>query len=158
MTNKEKFMLLVSDRPSGTVERNKERIKNREMLRASQDIALKILNKLDVLNWSKADLAREMNVSPQYISKIVQGKENLTLDTLIKLQNILAIPILATFLEDKLKVLESELMNLEQRILLVEINNSTPVPFHADTKFEYPNIYSLQTETITATTSFKIAI
>lgn len=99
MTNKEKFMQLVSDRPSGTVERNKERIKNRAMLRESQKIAYKVLVRLDVLGWSQKKLADEMGVSAQYISKIVQGKENLTLETLKKLEVVLDIPILASYYE-----------------------------------------------------------
>lgn len=38
-----------------------------------------------------------MGVTPQQITKIVKGKENLTLDTQIKLQEILDIPILASY-------------------------------------------------------------
>ena len=41
-----------------------------------------------------------MHVTPQQISKIVSGKENLTIETQIKLQNILNIPILASFYEN----------------------------------------------------------
>jgi len=103
MSNKEKFLALVSDEKSNTVERSKERIKNRAMLKESQIIALKVLQKLDYLKWSQADLAREMWVSPQQISKIVCGKENLTIETQIKLQNILDIPILASYYEERVK-------------------------------------------------------
>ena len=64
------------------------------MLRESQNIALKVLDKLDEIGWSQRKLAIEMGVSPQQITKIVKGQENLTLETQIKLQNILNIPIL----------------------------------------------------------------
>lgn len=103
MNNKEKFLRLVSEEKTTTLEENKERIKNRAMLRESQKIALKILSKLDELNWTQKDLAREMSVSPQYIHKIVKGKENFSIDTQIKLQTILNIPILASYYEDKMK-------------------------------------------------------
>ena len=53
------------------------------MLRESQNIAIKVLRKLDELAWSQKELAREMGVSPQQISKIVSGKENLTIETQI---------------------------------------------------------------------------
>ncbi|MGL4596113.1 MAG: hypothetical protein ACRCYO_01215, partial [Bacteroidia bacterium] len=39
------------------------------------------------------------NVSPQQVSKIVSGKENLTIETLVHLQGILKIPLLASYLE-----------------------------------------------------------
>ncbi len=100
MTNKEKFLQLISKEESTTLEKAKERIKNRAMLRESQKIALKILSKLDELDWSQKQLAEKMAVSPQYINKVVRGKENLTLETLIKLQEILDIPLLASF-DDK---------------------------------------------------------
>lgn len=46
-TNREKFNSLVSKEKTNTVTRNKERIKNRARLRESQQIALKVLTKLD---------------------------------------------------------------------------------------------------------------
>jgi transcriptional regulator with XRE-family HTH domain len=69
------------------------------MLRESQQIALKVLTKLDEPGWSQVRLAKEMKVTPQQITKIVKGTENLTIETQIKLQEILDIPILATYYE-----------------------------------------------------------
>jgi len=102
MKNKEKFLALVSNEKTDTLERNTTRIKSRAMLRESQQIAIKVLMKLDELGLSQRDLAKAMEVSPQHITKIVSGKENLTIETQIKLQNILNIPILASFYEDKM--------------------------------------------------------
>ncbi len=86
---------------SDAIAKNKERIKHREMLRESRKIALKVLMKLDDLGMKQLELAELMQVSPQQISKIVSGKENLTIETQIKLQNILNIPILASFYENQ---------------------------------------------------------
>lgn len=72
------------------------------MLHESQQIALKVLMKLEDLGWSQKDLAEKMEVSPQQISKIVSGKENLTIETQIKLQKILDVPILASYYENKI--------------------------------------------------------
>lgn len=116
MTNKEKFLALVSKEDSGTLERNRERIRNRAMLRESQQIALKVLLKLDDLGWTQKDLAEKMEVSPQQISKIVSGKENLTIETQIKLQNILDIPVLASYYEKKAEKLEEMILSFEERI------------------------------------------
>jgi transcriptional regulator with XRE-family HTH domain len=101
MTKEEKFKALVSIEKTDTLAKNTERIKNRNRLRESQAIAMKVLDKLDEPGWSQVRLAKEMGVSPQQITKIVSGKENLTLDTQVRLQEILNIPILATFYEKK---------------------------------------------------------
>lgn len=98
-SKREKFESLISNKDDKTVSRNKERIKNRARLKESRAIALKVLSKLDNLGWTQRKLANEMNVSPQQVTKIVKGKENLTLETQIKLQKILDIPILATYYE-----------------------------------------------------------
>jgi transcriptional regulator with XRE-family HTH domain len=103
MTKKEQFKSLVSDEKPNTLRRNKERIKNRARLRESQQIALKVLTKLDEIGWTQKKLADEMGVSPQQITKIVKGSENFTLETQIKIQEILDIPILATYYEKKYK-------------------------------------------------------
>lgn len=101
MTNKDKFLSLVNGEQSDITSLVKERIRNRAMLRESQAIALKVLMKLDELKWSQRKLANEMGVSPQQISKLVGGSENLTLETQTRLQQILDIPILASYYENK---------------------------------------------------------
>lgn len=73
------------------------------MLRESQQIAVKVLKKLDDLGWTKKDLAEELGVSQQQITKIVSGKENLTIETQVKLQNALDIPVLASYYEKKVQ-------------------------------------------------------
>ncbi|HSD07645.1 helix-turn-helix transcriptional regulator [Flavobacterium sp.] len=99
MSNIEKFTALVSSEKTNTIAKNRERIKNRAMLRESQNIALKVLDRLDELHWTQKKLAIELDVSPQQVSKIIKGQENLTLETQIKLQDILDIPILASYFE-----------------------------------------------------------
>jgi len=99
-TNKEKFLNLVSEEDTQTMEMNKWRISNRKWLRASQDIAFMVLEKLDELGWTQKKLAEKMEVSPQQVNKIVKGSENLTLETIVKLQNVLNLPLLASFKEE----------------------------------------------------------
>ena len=94
MTNKEKYLAKVSKDETDTVKRARERIKNREWLKVSQEIALQVLNKLDDLVWTKQDLAEKMVSTEEDVSKIVSGKENLTLETILKLQRILNIRIM----------------------------------------------------------------
>ncbi|MFZ4796851.1 MAG: helix-turn-helix transcriptional regulator [Bacteroidia bacterium] len=110
MTNKEKFLELVSKEQTSTLQEVKQRIKNRAMLRESQRIAMKVLFKLDELGWSQKKLANEMSVSPQFINKLVSGKENLTIETLLKIQTILDIPVFASYAKEKEKNKHAEMV------------------------------------------------
>lgn len=116
MTKKDKILDIVSNEVVDTLDKNSERIRNREMLRESQSIAIKVITKLDELRWSQKDLAKKMDVSPQQISKIVSGKENLTIETQIKLQNILNIPILASYYENKSAERNELITTFEKRV------------------------------------------
>ena len=106
-TNREKFMELVSEKDTYTEEKHNWRIANRAWLRVSFDIAFDILERLDELGWTQKALAEKMGVSPQYVNKIVRGSENFTLETLLKLQTILDIPILASYFKEKNQVLST---------------------------------------------------
>lgn len=108
-TKKDKFKQLVSNETTTTVGKNRNRIKNRAKLREAQQIALKVLTKLDELGWSQRTLATKMGVSPQQITKIVKGTENFTLETQIRLQEILDIPILATYQKQVIKKVVDEI-------------------------------------------------
>lgn len=93
-TKKQKFLKLVSDEMPDTMDKIHWRNENRFWLRESQKIAIKVLMRLDELGWSQALLAEKLEVSPQQVSKIVKGKQNLTLSSLVKLQEILGIEVL----------------------------------------------------------------
>lgn len=67
----------------------KNRQKNKEWLKHSQKIAIKILRTLREKSIKQKELAAMINVSPQQINKIVKGKENLTLETISKLEKAL---------------------------------------------------------------------
>ena len=92
MTTRDKFLKLVSDNfKKREIEYNR---KNRAMLSMSQKIALKVLNRMDELNWDKETLANEMNVSIALIDYIVTGKNDLTLSIIAKIEETLQIRIL----------------------------------------------------------------
>jgi transcriptional regulator with XRE-family HTH domain len=148
MTNKEKFLKLVSENDTETLKEVKKRIKNRDMLRESQQIALKVLIKLDELGWSQKKLAAEMGVSPQQITKIVSGKENLTTETQVKLQKILDIPILASYYENYYKEINKLVISIEdtQELSVVkeevaDYQHTQPLTFSKSKRKFMPNIY-----------------
>jgi transcriptional regulator with XRE-family HTH domain len=146
--NTKNFLKLVSDQKPETLNRALERKKNRARLRESQIIALKILNKLDEPGWSQKKLAAEMGVSPQQVNKIVSGKENLTLETQIKLQEILDIPILASYYENNYKKLNDVIISIEDKQELSVVNedpidyqHTQPLTFSRARRKFMPNIY-----------------
>lgn len=100
MNNKENFLKLVSEKKSNTLENIRDRKKNRAMLRESQSIAFKVLLRLEDLKWTQKKLAEKLEVTPQQVTKIISGKENLTIETLVKLQNVLEIALLVTYIEN----------------------------------------------------------
>ena len=104
MTNKEKFLSLVSPENKETKDAIRFRDENKSWLRESKRIAIKVLKAQKVQNMSQKALAEQMGVSPQYVNKLVKGKENFTLETLVKLQNSLAISLLADSYENMSEV------------------------------------------------------
>lgn len=81
-----KFEKLVSKEKSGWLEKAKWRENNHDWLEKSALIAIKILRALKEQQLSQKELAEKMQVSAQYISKIVKGSENLSLETISKLE------------------------------------------------------------------------
>jgi transcriptional regulator with XRE-family HTH domain len=69
---------------------------NRAWLRKSQAIAIKILSTLRTHGISQKELAEKMGVSPQMVNKIVKGSENLTLETISKIEVALGIHLIET--------------------------------------------------------------
>jgi antitoxin component HigA of HigAB toxin-antitoxin module len=80
--------------PSKWREAALERKANREWLRYSQYIAMLMLDKMESIGMTQKSLAEIMGCSQQYVSKILKGKENLSLETLSKIESALGIAIL----------------------------------------------------------------
>lgn len=58
------------------------------------DIALRIMDPMELKGWRAADLARAMGVSAQYISRMLKGRElNLGLDVPDTLTDALGVPV-----------------------------------------------------------------
>jgi len=72
------------------------RQKNEYWLRVSQDIAIKILSYLRSKNMSQKDLAALLEFSPQHVSKILKGKENLTIESICRIERALQIKLIDT--------------------------------------------------------------
>lgn len=93
MSNLEKLNKILSNKKSTWEEEAKWREENEEWLSQSFDIAVCILDTLRSKKMTQKDLAEKMNVSPQFINKIVKGQENLSLETIAKLNRALNIKL-----------------------------------------------------------------
>lgn len=60
----------------------------------SQAIAAIMSNRMGELGMTQRVLAEKMNCTQQYVSKVLKGRENLSLETLCKIENALGIKIL----------------------------------------------------------------
>lgn len=108
MSNKEKFLSLVTGRDTQTAKEIELRNANRKRLKESKRIAISVLSALREKGISQKDLAELISVTPQYVSKLIKGKQNLTLDTIIILQDALDIQILASYKKEISEVSVSE--------------------------------------------------
>ena len=70
------------------------RRENWSWLHHSQKIAVKVLLQMKQIGLTQNALAERMNCTQQYVSKILKGKENMSLDTLSKLEDALGINLI----------------------------------------------------------------
>jgi transcriptional regulator with XRE-family HTH domain len=76
------------------------RIRNRKWLGYSGSIARRLLaaiedRKESIRGYNQGALAAEINVTPQYISKVAKGHENLSLETIAKLSDALGVELIS---------------------------------------------------------------
>lgn len=68
--------------------------KKKGWLQYSRKIAIKVAVAMKQQGLSRQDVADRMGCTPQYISKLLKGTENLSLETICKLEDALNISIL----------------------------------------------------------------
>jgi ribosome-binding protein aMBF1 (putative translation factor) len=94
--NIERFLEVVSDEPSEWLNTAAQRQLDRNWLLRSAEIAVRVLSALEDKNLSQKQLAVLMGVTPQYINKVLRGRENLSLETISKLETALGIVLIYT--------------------------------------------------------------
>ncbi len=88
--NTEKFDSLISEKESKWHHYEANSIWRKK----ATEISLQILSHLRSNNISQTEVAEKLGVTRQYISKILQGKENLGLSTICNLENALGIKLI----------------------------------------------------------------
>ena len=78
---------------SGWIEDAKNRQVSKDSSKRSFQIAVRILREIRIQKpingMTQKKLADDMGVSAQYINKVIKGKENLTLETISKIESVL---------------------------------------------------------------------
>lgn len=83
-----------SSTPSRWRENAEWRIANKSWLRYSQRIAMMMLDRMEELGLTQKSLAAKMGCSQQYISRVLKGTENLSIETISKIESALEMEIL----------------------------------------------------------------
>ena len=81
--------------PSKWRENAEWRMANKSWLRYSQLIAMMMLDRMEELHMSQKQLPEMMACSQQYVSKVLKGQNNLSLETLYKIEQCLNHHIIA---------------------------------------------------------------
>lgn len=94
----EKINRIASSDKSNWLDAAKERQAKNVWVKRSFKIAVRILREIraqkQINGMTQKKLAELMEVSPQYINKVAKGKENLTLETITKIEQILGIVLI----------------------------------------------------------------
>jgi len=98
ITARENINKIASNKVSNWLNDAENRQANKKWTDRSFKIAVRILREIraqkKINGMTQRKLAEEMGVSPQYINKVVKGKENLTLETIAKIESVLGITII----------------------------------------------------------------
>jgi ribosome-binding protein aMBF1 (putative translation factor) len=91
---------LIHTMAEGKIDNALEEVKNimenkrEDWVCHSQAIAATMSDRMEELGMTQRVLAEKMNCTQQYVSKVLKGRENLSLETLCKIENALGIKIL----------------------------------------------------------------
>ena len=115
-SNMNNFLKLVSKKPASDkiVKDILFYEENKEWLDRSANIAIKILSTLrhnrkeNRFPTTQKDLAEIMNITPQQVNKMVKGTENLTLETISRVEKALNIQLIDIHNEPK-KIIQEEM-------------------------------------------------
>lgn len=110
-----KLDALVSKNPSKWVEESNFRLENKDRIRYSQQVAVRILRTLRERNLKQKDLADMLGVTPQTVNKWVKGSENFTFETIDKIEKALKIKLMYIYESNDIVIINSS--------TIVEIKN-----------------------------------
>jgi transcriptional regulator with XRE-family HTH domain len=93
--NRERLKKYITKEPSDWIEQADFYENNADWMDKSALIAIKILSTLRSQSINQKILAESIGVTPQYINKLIKGHENLSLETICKIEKALGITLIA---------------------------------------------------------------
>lgn len=84
-----------SQTPSKWRQSASARRENAQWLRYSQRIAMLMLDSMDQKRMTQREVAQAMGCSQQYVSRVLKGTENLSIETIAKIETVLGINIMS---------------------------------------------------------------
>lgn len=136
--NLENFQKLVSNEQSGWLDKFLYYKANKSWLDKSAMVAVNILEALKAKGWSQKDLAQKMKVSAQQVNKILKGQQNLTFETISKLEAALEISLMEIIdykplaeIKTSATQIKSASTTLKEEFIVVNVNkdaSSTKIP------------------------------
>lgn len=112
---KRKLKKLTKGEVSPALEKARKRKANRTWLRKSSTIANEILEFLRVNKWTQKEFASRMDVSPQYLTKLLRGQENLTLETMTKINKAMGYEMIEINVVDSLQAQEKKFLDFMKK-------------------------------------------
>lgn len=112
----EKFAKIVSKTPSPLFQKIKWHSDNDKWLKKSQAIAIQIGDCMDTLNMTKEELSEKTNIPLETINNIAKGWEDMTLQTISKLETALNTKLIT--MEYDFDKLENEKLENEKPTVL----------------------------------------
>ena len=98
MRTKEEVLSGLKHHASSTSSKWREKAEwrnvNKSWLRYSQRIAMMMLDKMEEVGLTQKSVAERMGCSQQYISRVLKGTENLSIETISKIEEALGLEIL----------------------------------------------------------------
>ena len=120
--NLKNFLKLVSDEQALVHERMKFMDDNEEWLDKALKIVLKVLSVMREKKITQKDLAELLHVTPQRINTILRGDENLTLETIVKLEKALQMEIIEVV---QTKVVEIPLPTQNNKMTIIRTTRNS---------------------------------
>jgi transcriptional regulator with XRE-family HTH domain len=112
-----KLEALVSKTPSKWIEESNKRFEDKEGLKYSQQVAVRILRTLREKKMSQKDLADILKVTPQTVNKWVKGSENFGFFTIGKIEKALEIKLMCIYeTNHSLLISDANITNISSKI------------------------------------------
>jgi len=89
--------------PSHWKEDAQWRRNNAPWLKYSHLITMQVLRAMDEQHVTQVELAKRMGCTQQYVSNLLKGNTNMTLETIVKLEKALGLDILQSHLSDSIR-------------------------------------------------------